>query len=60
MNAGDYALDYSWAGNRTTKALSGLFPDNTGALDHRAEFYTSGQNVDINDLTVFYRRLWHQ
>ncbi len=53
MNAGDYALDYSWAGNRTTKALTNLFPDLTGTLDKRAEFYTAGQNIDINDLTAF-------
>ncbi|MBN8837512.1 MAG: RagB/SusD family nutrient uptake outer membrane protein [Sphingobacteriia bacterium] len=53
MNAGDYALDYSWAGNRTTKSLVNLFPDMTGAKDQRAEFYTPGQNLDINDLTVF-------
>jgi len=53
MNAGDYGLDYAWAGIRTTKALSNLFPDNTGAKDQRAEFYTNGQNVDINSLTTF-------
>ncbi|MFM9709666.1 RagB/SusD family nutrient uptake outer membrane protein, partial [Streptomyces galilaeus] len=34
-------------------ALVNLFPDMTGAKDQRAEFYTAGQNVDINDLTVF-------
>ncbi len=53
MNAGDYALDYAWAGIRTTKSLSNLFPDVTGTQDTRAEFYTNGQSKEINDLTVF-------
>ena len=42
-----------WAGLRTTKILPGLFPDLTGTLDHRAEFYTNGQNLDIANQTVF-------
>ncbi len=53
MNAGDYALDYAWAGLRTTKILPNLFPDVTGTKDKRAQFYTNGQNININDLTVF-------
>ncbi|GAC1529811.1 MAG: hypothetical protein NVS3B15_08320 [Sediminibacterium sp.] len=53
MNAGDYALDYKWAGIRTTKILPKLFPDYTGAKDKRAQFYTDGQNLEINDLTLF-------
>lgn len=53
MNAGDYGLDYAWAGIRATKNLTNLFPDLTGAQDNRAEFYTNGQNKEINDLTVF-------
>ena len=42
-----------WAGLRTTKALVNLFPDVTGTLDQRAEFYTNGQNLDIANQTVF-------
>lgn len=53
MNAGDYALDYAWGGIRTTKILPKLFPDATGAQDKRAQFYTNGQNIEINDLTAF-------
>ena len=39
-----------WGGVRTTKALPDLF---TNVNDQRAEFYTSGQNADIGDLTKF-------
>ena len=42
-----------WAGLRATKNLPNLFPDYTGTIDKRAEFYTSGQNLDINNETVF-------
>jgi hypothetical protein len=42
-----------WGGIRATKALPNLFPDVTGAADKRAEFYTAGQNLEINDQTVF-------
>jgi hypothetical protein len=42
-----------WAGLRTTKILPGLFPDLTGTIDQRAEFYTNGQNLDIANQTVF-------
>lgn len=53
MNAGEYGLDFAWAGIRTTKNLNRLFPDANGAIDKRAQFYTNGQNQEINDLTVF-------
>jgi hypothetical protein len=53
QNAGDYGLDFAWGGIRTTKNLPALFPDVTGAKDKRAQFYTSGQSLDINDLTSF-------
>jgi hypothetical protein len=39
-----------WGGLRTTKALPGLF---TNVNDQRAQFYTSGQNLDIADQTQF-------
>jgi starch-binding outer membrane protein, SusD/RagB family len=42
-----------WGGLRATKNLPGLFPDISGATDQRAEFYSSGQTLDIADQTVF-------
>jgi len=39
-----------WAGLRTTKALPNLFTDPN---DQRAQFYTSGQSLDIADQTQF-------
>lgn len=53
QNAGNYSLDYAWSGIRTTKSLPALFPDVTGTKDKRAQFYTAGQNLDINELTTF-------
>jgi hypothetical protein len=42
-----------WSGIRTTKNIVNLFPDINGNADHRAEFYTSGQNLEINNETNF-------
>ena len=42
-----------WSGIRTTKNLVNLFPDVTGSQDKRAQFYTSGQNLDIANQTDF-------
>jgi starch-binding outer membrane protein, SusD/RagB family len=42
-----------WSGIRTTKNLPNLFPDYTGTLDKRAQFFTNGQNIEINDLGTF-------
>ncbi|MDE3234407.1 MAG: RagB/SusD family nutrient uptake outer membrane protein [Bacteroidota bacterium] len=53
MSASNYGIDGGWAGLRTTKNLPALFPDVTGTADKRAQFYTSGQNLEINDLTQF-------
>ncbi len=53
MNASDHGIDFAWGGIRTTKALPLLFPDVTGTADRRAQFYTSGQNLEINSLTTF-------
>ncbi|MBS1653826.1 MAG: RagB/SusD family nutrient uptake outer membrane protein [Bacteroidetes bacterium] len=36
-----------WSGNRVTKNLPNLFPDYTGTIDKRSQFYTSGCNIDI-------------
>ncbi len=53
MIAADYGVDGGWGGIRTTKNLPAFFPDVTGAADKRAQFFTQGQNQDINDLTNF-------
>jgi len=53
MTASAYGIDGGWSGNRTTKALVNLFPDPNGVADKRAEFYTPGQNLDINTVSTF-------
>ncbi len=53
MTASNYGISGGWAGYRATKSLPALFPDNTGTLDKRSQFYTAGQNPEINDQTVF-------
>lgn len=53
MVAANFGISGGWAGARTTKNLPNLFPDYTGTIDHRAEFFTDGQNIDINDITQF-------
>ena len=53
MTASVYGLDGGWAGIRATKNLPALFPDANGTADKRSQFFTSGQNLEINDLTQF-------
>ncbi|MES2847622.1 MAG: RagB/SusD family nutrient uptake outer membrane protein [Bacteroidota bacterium] len=36
-----------WGGNRTTKNLPDLFPDLTGTLDKRSNFFITGRNKEI-------------
>ena len=55
-----FGVDSQWAGIRTTSSLVSLFPANTsevfpnnGNPDTRAEFWTKGQNLAINDVTSF-------
>lgn len=43
----------SWAGHRTTSALVNLFPDETGAIDGRAIWYSAGQTKEISDINQF-------
>lgn len=38
-----------WGGNRTTKNLPDLFPDYTGTVDKRANFFITGRNKEIVD-----------
>lgn len=56
MPASGFGIKGGWSGTRTTKNLPALFPgypDFSTITDQRAEFYTSGQNLEINDITAF-------
>jgi starch-binding outer membrane protein, SusD/RagB family len=53
MPASSFGIGGGWSGTRATKNLPNLFPDVTGTADQRAQFYTSGQNLEIGDLTAF-------
>jgi len=53
MVAANYGVDGGWFGLRTTKNLPALFPDINGTADKRAQFFTSGQNLEINDISNF-------
>ncbi|RIJ42405.1 RagB/SusD family nutrient uptake outer membrane protein [Pontibacter oryzae] len=53
MPAADFGINGGWAGLRTTKAIVGLFNDVSGNTDDRANFYTNGQSLEINDIFTF-------
>ena len=60
MPSADFGISGGWAGVRTTSNLVNLFPANTstafpnnGNPDTRAEFWTQGQTLGINDVTNF-------
>ncbi len=49
MQAGDHGVDFGWGGVRTTKQIVQKFSGPVG--DSRQNFYTSGQNLEINDIS---------
>jgi hypothetical protein len=49
----DYGVDGGWGGTRTTSALVNKFEDITGETDQRAMFFTEGQSLEINDISLF-------
>lgn len=49
MPASQFGINGGWGGIRTTKSFVNLFAPN----DQRGNFYTSGQNLEINDITAF-------
>ncbi|WP_294276088.1 RagB/SusD family nutrient uptake outer membrane protein [uncultured Chryseobacterium sp.] len=49
MNYNEFGVNGGWGGLRTTKSFVNLFASN----DTRGRFYTSGQNLEINDLGTF-------
>lgn len=53
MLASGFGVNSGWAGNRARKNLPLLFPTPASGFDTRAMFFTNGQNLEINDLTLF-------
>ena len=53
MNAAEFGINGGWGGLRTTKNIVNLFPDISGNTDERANFHTSGQELEINDIFTF-------
>lgn len=53
MVAADYGVDGGWGGVRTTSALVNKFDDPSGATDTRANFFTTNQNLEIEDVSLF-------
>jgi starch-binding outer membrane protein, SusD/RagB family len=53
MPSSAFGVGGGWGGVRTTKNLVNLFPDVNGTTDKRAQFYTSGQNLEIGNQTEF-------
>jgi hypothetical protein len=53
MSAANFGIDFGWGGIRTTRAFVEKFPDNSGFTDRRAQFFISGQNLDISDVSRF-------
>lgn len=48
MSASSFGVDFGWGGIRTTKQFVQKFAGPAG--DSRMNFYTSGQNLEINDV----------
>lgn len=53
LSASSGGVNSGWSGLRTTKSLVQKFSDPSGATDKRAQFYQSGQNLDIAIQTTF-------
>jgi hypothetical protein len=53
MNPTLWGINGGWSGLRATKALVNVFPSTTGIPDSRGMFHTSGQNLEIVDLSTF-------
>lgn len=48
-----YGVNEGWGGHRATKALVNKFADPSGATDKRAQFFTSGQSLEIATVSQF-------
>ncbi|MCF8367847.1 MAG: RagB/SusD family nutrient uptake outer membrane protein [Bacteroidales bacterium] len=53
MNPADFGIDDPWGGLRTTSAFVNKYADVTGETDSRAMFFTEGQNLEIEDMSLF-------
>ena len=53
MSPDDFGIDGGWGGLRTTSAFVNKFSDISGDTDSRAMFFTDGQSLAINDISVF-------
>ncbi len=53
MVASDFGVTGAWAQNRVTPEFVGKFDDISGDTDIRAQFYTTGQELEINDVGTF-------
>jgi starch-binding outer membrane protein, SusD/RagB family len=53
MTPADFGIAGGWGGTRTTSAFVTKFADITGTTDKRAMFFTDGQNLEINDISLF-------
>ncbi|MEQ8472911.1 MAG: RagB/SusD family nutrient uptake outer membrane protein [Marinoscillum sp.] len=53
MAPADYGIDGGWEGLRTTSVFVSKFSDISGDTDSRANFYSDGQTLQIEDLQTF-------
>ena len=51
MPASQFGINGGWGGLRTTKSLVNLFAGSPN--DQRGNFYTAGQNLEINNVSTF-------
>ncbi len=53
MDPAASGIDDPWGGTRTTSAFVNKFADVTGGTDKRAMFFTDGQSLEIEDISLF-------
>ncbi|GHA55300.1 RagB/SusD family nutrient uptake outer membrane protein [Pontibacter akesuensis] len=53
MNPANFGINGGWSGLRTTPEVVTLFDDVSGNTDERANFYTAGQSLEINNMSTF-------
>ncbi|OIP52023.1 MAG: RagB/SusD family nutrient uptake outer membrane protein [Flavobacteriaceae bacterium CG2_30_34_30] len=53
MDPAQYGINGGWFGVRTTKVFVAQFPNPENSPDGRAQFYTDGQNLEINSISLF-------
>lgn len=53
MSPANAGINGGWFGLRTTRQFVEKYPDNSGFTDARAQFFISGQNLEISNLATF-------